>query len=68
MGNEVLLLKFYGELFFEIEYDFGKFRVHEFVAHFNHVINIYIKVFFHGVTFDWCRFCTFLNLAQLKVS
>ena len=46
MGNEVLLLKFYGELFFEIEYDFGKFRVHEFVAHFNHVINIYIKVFF----------------------
>ena len=22
-------------------------------------------VFFHGVTFDWCRFCTFLNSAQL---
>ena len=21
--------------------------------------------FFHGVTFDWCRFCTFFNLAQL---
>ena len=21
--------------------------------------------FFHGVTFDWCRFCTYLNLAQL---
>ena len=32
---------------------------------FNTLSNLAKGFFFHGVAFDWCRFCTFLNSAQL---